>query len=273
MDAVGLVELGDAADSGEQERHQGDVQLARQARVDGGEAAGVVGAVVGRDLHAHQQHAGAGGAGAAHDLAQVALDLLGRLGAQAVVGAELDDDDGGPLRQDPAQAAQPAGAGVAGHAGVEHTDGRAELLHLLAEERRIGLVEGKSQPGGQAVAEESHQRRRRRRRRDAGGGAGSGWGRRGKSWSCPGSWCGIRCLGRGRGGSDRRGGPARGQARRGGVMGSLGGRLARHASGKGGNKQGRGEICESAAARHASILSRRSRPTSPRPHPWPLLHA
>ncbi len=117
---------------------KGSAELARQPRIEGLEVARVVGAVVGRHLHAGEHHARPGGAGAAHDLAQIGLDRRHRLAAQPVVRPERDDQDLGMQRKQPVDARQPAGAGVPRHPGVDDPHRDAALREQLADDRRIG---------------------------------------------------------------------------------------------------------------------------------------
>ena len=130
--AVRLVQDRHAAHAFEQEGDEGDVQLLRDARIDRREAAGVVGAVVGRDLHAEEEDAGAGCAGAAEDLAQVPLGLLERQAAQAVVAAEPHHHQVGMLAEQPAEAGEAAGRGVAAHPGVDTRIGVPSCREPLA---------------------------------------------------------------------------------------------------------------------------------------------
>ena len=81
-----------------------------------------------------------------------------RLAAQAVVGAERDDDDLGLRGEQPVDPGEPAGGGVARHAGVDDPHRPAALSEQLAHERRVGRLLPEPEPRRQAVAEKDHQR-------------------------------------------------------------------------------------------------------------------
>ena len=136
----------------------GTDELLGEAREDGGELRRVVGSVVGRHHHPGQQHATAGIARARDDATQIALGLLERQPAQAVVGPERHHHHGGMLRQQPLEAAQATGAGVAAHAGVEQPHRVTGGGELPRDQSRVRLVFVHAQAGGQAVAEENDQR-------------------------------------------------------------------------------------------------------------------
>ena len=134
--------------------HAVERQCTDHLRVHGGEARCVLGAVVGRHPEAQQEDAGAGRLAAADDLAQIVVGLLDGQAAQTVVAAKGDHHHVRMLIEEPAEAREAAGRGVAADAGVDHADGQALLLELLAEERRIGLVLVQPETGREAVAQE-----------------------------------------------------------------------------------------------------------------------
>src|SRR5438132_1382431 len=137
VDAVGLVESSVAGHTVEQEGCQRGAGRARDGRIDAGERAGVVGAVVRRHAHAGQQHARAGGAGALDDAREIVAQRRHGLTAQAVVGAERDDDDLRMRLERPVDAPQPARARVAAAAGETVAvagpsgSGKSTLLGLI----------------------------------------------------------------------------------------------------------------------------------------------
>ena len=97
---------------------------------------------------------------AADDLAEVGLGVFEVLTAECVVPAELDDKNVGRLLQDPVDAGQPAGGGVAADAGVDDIDGVPVAAKDSLDDSGEGVGLGETEPGGEAVAEHD----------DAGGG-------------------------------------------------------------------------------------------------------
>ena len=87
------------------------------------------------------------------DRRQVLLHLVDRQTAQAVVGAERDDEDANVALERPVEPAQAAGRRIARDAGIDDFERIAVLVHLLLQERRIGLALDEAQADRQAVAE------------------------------------------------------------------------------------------------------------------------
>ena len=80
-------------DAREQERHQRHAQLLRQFAVQAMELLGVVRAVIGRYIHAHQHNLCVTLLSLLDDRTQVVLGGGERHAAQRIVSAELDDHD------------------------------------------------------------------------------------------------------------------------------------------------------------------------------------
>ena len=62
--------------------------------------------------------------------------------AQHVVRPELDDDAVGPVGNRPVEPLEPAGRGVAGHAGIDHPDVVPARFELSFERLREGRLRG-----------------------------------------------------------------------------------------------------------------------------------
>ncbi len=129
---------GNAVDVAEQEGEQGHVISPGQRRVHGIEAADVVWAVVGGKGDAGQRDAGATVLELGDDAGEVRLSLLDGEAAQAVVAAELDDDDLGVLGQNELDAVQAVLGGVAADAGVEDVVGVALGVQKALQVSRVG---------------------------------------------------------------------------------------------------------------------------------------
>src|SRR5436305_2081401 len=152
VDAVGLVESSVAGHTVEQEGCQRGAGRARDGRMDAGERAGVVGAVVRRHAHAGEQHPRAGRAGTLDDAREIVAQRRHGLTAQAVVGAERDDDDLRVRLERPVDAPQPARARVAAHAGVDHAVVEALAAQARLEQRRIRFLGRDPETGREGVA-------------------------------------------------------------------------------------------------------------------------
>ena len=80
--------------------------------------------------------------------------------AQAVVGAEFDDENPDVAVERPVEAPEAAGGRVAGHTRVDNLVGVAFRIELLLHERRDGLLDVEAVAGRQAVAEKHDARTR-----------------------------------------------------------------------------------------------------------------
>jgi hypothetical protein len=100
------------------------------------------------------------------DRREVRLHLRDRQSAQAVVRAELEDDDGRPgLRERLGDARRAACRSFAADARIDHGIILVSLFQPLAEQGHPARVAGNAVGGGQAVPE--HQDRRCGERRSA----------------------------------------------------------------------------------------------------------
>ena len=157
VDAVGLVQTVDAADAFEEKGDERRVVLLRDFGEHGGEIAGVVLAHAGGHHHAGDDEFCIRILGT--DAVEDGLEILAGDGgfdaAQAVVGAEREDEDVDVLAQNPIDAAGAAGAGFAAEAGVDDAVGKARGGDLFLDERGVAfgqrIVEAVA--GGEAVAE------------------------------------------------------------------------------------------------------------------------
>ncbi len=122
------------------ERQQRDIELLGQRRVNRAERLGIAAAVVRRNADLHQQRLGAGLPHQGDDLAEIALHILRREPAQAVVGPQLDQH---PARlmlfQQRRQTRQALRGGVAADAGVDQLRLARFFLPLIGQQRRPGL--------------------------------------------------------------------------------------------------------------------------------------
>ena len=145
--------------TGQQERHQTDLVRARYFFKQAGKAVGIVGAVIGWHLHAHQQHAGTGFFGRQRHLMQVVFTHGQRQAAQSVVAAQLDDDVAWPvLRQQRAQARAAAGGGVAADAGVDHPCVQAFRTEFLFQQGNPAGAPAQAILGTQRVTQNQNDR-------------------------------------------------------------------------------------------------------------------
>src|SRR5882672_423817 len=119
MDAIGLKVLRLLGESFQQKGQQRDLVALAHVGERALEAAGVVLAVVRRQLHSDEQYARAAFPRVLDDRAEVGLHLAKRQPAQAVVRAEFDDHHRRAVaRERGVDAREAAGARLAGDAGV-----------------------------------------------------------------------------------------------------------------------------------------------------------
>lgn len=153
MGVVRLHGAGDAVDALKDEGQKGDAELFGERGVHGVEAGDVVFSVVGRKGDAGEGDVGAGGLELADDAGEVGLGLGEGKAAEAVVAAELDDDDAGVAGDDALDAVEGVFGGVAADAGVENEVGVAVGAEELLEVGGVGLAGVGAEAGGEAVAE------------------------------------------------------------------------------------------------------------------------
>ena len=135
----------------------------------------VFGPKVGSGPHAGEKRRQMGGSGLVQNRRQRRLRRRGRLAAQHVVGAKLDDQRVGVLRHRPVVAREAVRGRIAGDAGVDDLD-----VPALGAKRRFeaigkSLARRQTVSGGQAVAQGHEAKRARRggvrsRRQDRGEG-------------------------------------------------------------------------------------------------------
>ena len=156
VDAVGLVEAGDAADVLEEEGDEREVVFGGEGGEDVAKGGGVGGAHRGGNLHAGENDAGGGVLGfyGVDDRLEVGGGAGDGDTAEAVVGAEFEDEDVHGLAEDPADATASAGGGFAGDAGVGDGIGYVEGVDAVFDEVGEALARGDAVAGGEAVAEE-----------------------------------------------------------------------------------------------------------------------
>ena len=159
---VGLIELRIARDAVEEERVKLNAIGFHQSRIDRREFAAVIGPEVGSGPHAGEKRRQMSGSSLVQNRRQRRLRRRGRLTAQHVVGAELDDERVGVLRHRPVVAREAVRGRIAGDAGVDHLD-----VPALGAKRRFEAV-GKSLARRQAVSSrqavaQGHEAKRPRR--------------------------------------------------------------------------------------------------------------
>jgi len=156
VDAVGLVEAGDAADVLEEEGDEGAFVPGGEGGEDVAESVGVGGPHGWGHLHAGEDDLCRGIFG--FDGVDDGLEIGGGAGdgnaSEAVVGAELEDEDVCGGAQDPVDAAAAVGGGFAADAGVGDLPGEVEGVDAVLDDGGEGLAGGNAIAGGEAVAEE-----------------------------------------------------------------------------------------------------------------------
>lgn len=153
VEGVVLHQFGVGGDAIEEEGDQEGFLLAGEVFEDVLEIADVVGAVVAGEGHAAEKDAGAGGLAAVDHFGEVGAGGFGREAAEAVVGAEGEDDDGGFEEEGFIEAGDTAAGGVAADAEVDDAEGEVFLIEAFLEP--VGVAEAglDAIAGGEAVAE------------------------------------------------------------------------------------------------------------------------
>ena len=150
--AVALHHAGDSEDVLEQEGQQGDVVLLGQKSVGVGELVDVVGAVVGGQGDAGEDDLGAGVLRVLTMWSRLARESCDGQAAEAVVAAELDDDDGG-VEGRRVEAIDAVLGGVAADAFVDDAVGVAAGVEVGLEVVGVALAGVGAVAGGEGVAE------------------------------------------------------------------------------------------------------------------------
>jgi len=171
--AVGLHHAVDAEDALEEEGEEGDAVFVGEQGVGGLELLDVVGAVVGGEGDAGEGDPGAGGFEAGEDGVEVAAGVFDAEAAEAVVAAELDDDDGGVEGEDAIDAVETVLGGVAADALIDDVVVEAEGVEVFLEEVGIAFAGVGAEAGGEGVAEADEDGAV-----VGGGGCGGGWDHR-----------------------------------------------------------------------------------------------
>lgn len=156
VDAVVLVESGDAAYAFEEEGDEGGVVLFGEIDEELAEFFGVAFAEVGGCLHPGEDdlRVRVVGAGTVDDGLEVGAGGAEVLAAEGVVGAEFEDEDGYGSAQEPVDTADAASRGLAADTGVDDAVVVSGGVELLLDEGGECLFGGKAVAGGEAIAEE-----------------------------------------------------------------------------------------------------------------------
>lgn len=149
--------------------NQGDVVLGGQVAEDLFELVDVIGAVVGRQSDACQQDLDVSGFQGGEHLAEIAARLFKRQAAQAIVAAELDDDDFGMQAQDDGQAGDSIFGGGAAGALVFNFIAVAALIEFFLQVGGVRLAALQAVTGSDAVSKADQD--------GVGGSAGDGCGK------------------------------------------------------------------------------------------------
>ena len=158
MNAVALVQCIDAGDALEQKRHEWNVVLARELRIDLMKRDDVALAEVRRRFHSGEDDGDVLRLGPLDDRRKIRLEFGGWKTAKAVVSAERDDENAHVSGERPVKPAEAARGRIARYARVH--DGKPEACGVdpLLQQRGIRLVRVETQAGRQAVAEHDHAR-------------------------------------------------------------------------------------------------------------------
>ena len=153
MDSVALHEVVVAADALEEEGDEGEVVPGGQGGIDGFEFADEGGSVIGREGHAGEDDAGAGGLEGLDHLGEVGLGDGEGETAEAIVAAEFEEDDGGVFGEGHGDAGEAVLGGIAADAEVEDAVGEFAAVEILLEEVGEALAGVEAEAGGDAIAE------------------------------------------------------------------------------------------------------------------------
>ena len=161
VQSVGLKMLWIVFQSDEQERQQRGLVLGRERRENLLERLGVLGAPVGRKLHADQEHLGAGLLCLLDHRAEIALHLIDRQAAQTVVCAELENHDRRfDLDENFRHARESTSGGFSRDAGIDDAIIHALPFKPLLEQRDPATLLRDSIGRGKAVSVNQYARRR-----------------------------------------------------------------------------------------------------------------
>ena len=156
VDAVGLIEFFDTADSFEEEGDEGGFGFLCDFGEEGFEAGGEFLAHVVGHLHAGDEELDFGvlAAGFFNDSEEILFGFGGGDAAKAIVSAEGDDEDVGSFCHGPGDATEAAGGGVSADPGVGDSIGECRGCDFGLKEGGVGFFGIESVAGGDAVAED-----------------------------------------------------------------------------------------------------------------------
>ena len=143
----------DAVDALEEEGKKGDGVLFREQGVGLLELVDVVGAVVGREGDSGESDLCAAGLEAREEGIEIGSCVLDAQTAEAVVAAELDDDEGGVEGDDVVDAIEAVFRGVSADALVDDVVAKAASVEVFLEVVGVALAGIGSVAGGEAIAE------------------------------------------------------------------------------------------------------------------------
>ncbi len=139
--AVGLVEIADAADPLEDKRNKRCMVFFRQRSKDRFKFAVIVPSHIGRHLHAGDDdfRAGIFLLDPVDNGLEILAGALNRKTAQAVIGAELKNQNSDAIAHKPIDSTEAAGTGIAALAGVDDFEGPAFGIDLFLNQGGIRL--------------------------------------------------------------------------------------------------------------------------------------
>ncbi len=154
VDAVLLHQAAVQCHPVEEKRDEGDWVALGQASIHLFEQLGEAGAVVAGDFDPEQQDFGICRQSLLYRRGQIPLHPGRGNPPQAIIAAQFQNDDVRPMvAQEPGQAAQPAGAGLAADAGVDKGDRFVFFFQLLRQQRDPSLFHRDTMRRAETVAE------------------------------------------------------------------------------------------------------------------------
>ena len=157
MGSVFLHHAGDSEDALEKKRQQRDAVFFCKQGVGCVEACDVVGAVVGWERDAGEDDGDFAGFEGGYDLIEIGAGVFDAQAAEAVVAAELDDDDGGLQGDDAIDAVDAVLGGVSADALVDDAVVIASGVERGLQVVGIALADFGAVSFGEAVAETDDQ--------------------------------------------------------------------------------------------------------------------
>lgn len=158
MNAVGLIEFGNAADALEKKWQQNGMVLP-----------GEIGKDLGKGIHVRFAHAGGHSHSGNNNLdgrvfvpreinngLEIGFRGGGGKAAQAVIAAQLQDQNRDGLAQQPADAGDAVRTGVTGDASVNDFEREPGGVDFLLQQSGIGLVQIDPEAGGETIAQDEN---------------------------------------------------------------------------------------------------------------------